>query len=112
MPFGHSMNSDGRARIALSHPSGTPLVPMEGLNLRAGATGTLAFNYPSWSAPDETPVVLIVGGSDNQYYINFAIDISFAEISGLERQPVLPFLQQCSDMVEGIVLAFEAKFFV
>jgi hypothetical protein len=79
--------------------------------LKAGPAGTIALNFPLWSTPDDEPVILTVGGDDNQYNVNFAVDICLANIDGFERQALLPFLQQSSEFIGFVIDYFDRTFF-
>lgn len=50
-------------------------------------------------------------GTDVKYDIQLATDIAFTQVQAVEGKPVMTTLEQFRDLVEGILLTFEKRFF-
>lgn len=60
---------------------------------------------------DETEIVAVAPGTQFGAYFKPSVEIAFVKAPGLEREPIGIALHQMRELVEGILAAFEARFF-
>jgi hypothetical protein len=101
---GHRLVPDGRNLSAPDNASAPPFV------MRDGKPYVL-FEPNIAAGDDEMEFMVTTPGAKFQADIKPTVEISFSKIKGLEREPICISLHQMRQLVEGILLTFEDRFF-
>ncbi len=108
----------GRLAVKDKHQSLVALATLSGnrageISFQASRGGDYTFSVPQWVSLNEhgTAIMTYPTGEDVDYDFTIGASIAFGDAEVVQNQPVIATLHQFSNLVEGIVLAFENRFF-